>query len=292
MNKAFKCFLLVLPVGVISFCCWFFWTAFDRTMSRNSTTAPALQILTVANSYSNVVWKIVKQDEALREIEKALSDRTKIVREEHDCFRAELATWLSVFGLLSILATLIVPICGHLLQIKEVERLQTLLLEQEAKTEEIKKELAKIVDSRQAVDNSTAAISEFAEASHNLKTSETDLRGFLFKFKTIWGRDRVDEKIEAGLKLFTECDERITKAIGKKDYDEIVRCVDTLNSACAYLGGKSLQEFKPSFCRKLRQMKPLKNDVEDVNRILKENHEGPRLGYYKAAMQLQEGVEV
>ena len=115
---------IVLPfIGIVA-CFVFFYVAFDRTMKGNSDFS-----VTVCNGQSNTIDKC--QDERLYAIKNTCDLKSfledyhdKIAVKEHDRFRAELGTWLSIFGALAILATIMVSSFVYLSQQASLDKVE------------------------------------------------------------------------------------------------------------------------------------------------------------------------
>ena len=95
----------IAPLLILGFCCTFFWHAFEST--RVHVCDNQVFVEDIRNAHGN--------------LPQLLLDKERIVRKEHEAFRAELGTWLAVFGLLSILATIMVPVATHKFQAMAAE---------------------------------------------------------------------------------------------------------------------------------------------------------------------------
>lgn len=105
----------LMPLLVVGYCCVFFWHAFEASRVDCGERANG-SVSGLARYGTNIVvsvsdWNLLKT--GMSEI---MTNRENIVREEHVSFRAELGTWLSIFGLLSILATIMVPVAAYKFQ--------------------------------------------------------------------------------------------------------------------------------------------------------------------------------
>ena len=309
---------MVLTVIVICFCGIFFWVVFNRTMKQCDHETPVVQFSIANNTSSNAVSRIISSDIAEKIAETALTDREHIVEREHTRFRAELATWLSVFGLLTILVTLITPVCSLVFQQKEFERLQKLIDSQAASIDEIKAQQTEIKAQQEEIRKNQKDITQVAKDVEeakgyvaNVKNStdanvqeeaetglgetahsnrQDSLRGSLNYFKDIWGRDNLEDKISAGIRLFYECNAQISKAIANEDYDGLKNCLNVMNNANAYLGMRNLEEFREIFMQRMQSIRPLKHSNEEVVNTLKRGGlNGPITGFYNRSLGLQGG---
>jgi hypothetical protein len=305
--------LVVVPIAVITFCCWFFLHVFNQTTTKRDYEAsiPVLQFSIARDCSSNEVFKVVSNDTVEKIVKEALTDREEIVEREHEKFRGELGTWLSVFGLLTILVTLIVPICGLLFQQKESDKLQKLIDEQSKSIEEIKAQHAEmkaqqavmkaqqdeIRKKQDEVTNVAEKVSNDmdsndANIAENTQTEKQDgLRSLLNYFKSLWGKESVEEKISAGIRLFDDCNKKISDAILDDDYDSLRNCLNVMNNVNAYLGSRNLDGFREVFSRRLQSIRPLKHTNEDVVQALEKGGlSGPITGFYNRSLLLQGGV--
>lgn len=301
-----KIVFILLPISVIGFCCWFFSHAFNCTMAQCTQRVSPVQILAQSTGASNEVVNALTTSPVQQVIKEALTDRSMIAEKEHDKFRAELATWLSVFGLLSILATLVVPACAYLLQQKEFDKLQKILDNQREAMENLKKDVKEMQDDMQSevkvakkeiniakseVTNTAEALRDSIEeecTANNGCFGDNDsdsLKTLLYKFKMLWGDENIEKKLQAGLELFEACNKEIDKAIEENNPDRLSRSINMLNNANAYLGTSNLYKFKPLFVDRLKDNRPLTHSFEKVNEIIKDKH--PQAGFYQSVLKLQ-----
>lgn len=292
-----KVFLVLLPVGVIAFCCWFFCHVFDRTMTQSDKGPSVVQISFEENCATNAAVHTMFKDRVTEIISDTLTDRAKIAEKEHDRFRAELATWLSVFGLLTILVTLIAPVCSLVFQQKEVDRLQRLIEGQARKYEEIEKKVRMAEDAKAEAVNVADAIKDINEPKilDNLNPNgiqpDMKLKSMLYDFKILWGGENEERKIQCGLFLFEECDKAIDRALNSNNVESLVNCLNILNAVSAYMGTRNLERFRPHFLARLQEERPLKHSNDTVVQALKTGgYTGPITGFYNSALNLQGGV--
>ncbi len=324
MRVVMKAFLLAFPIGVIVFCCWFFRHVFDRTMAQCENESSVVRFSFEENFSTNVAFHTISKDRLKEIISEALTDRAEIAEKEHDKFRAELATWLSVFGLLSIIATLVVPVCAYLLQQREIEKVQFMQEEQKKSMSELKgmidaqamkfvdmeKKVSKAEEAKTAALNSAetaksvaldAAEAAKSEAkniigaterpseSGTLDTniwSDVALRSMLYEFKLIWGTENLERKIQAGITLFEECSKEIGEALNSGDKGKLVKCINILHNVDAYIGTRNLEKFRPRFVRRLQEKRPIQHSPEQISKVL-DNCYSPQLGYFKKIYDLQ-----
>ena len=113
----------------------------------------------------------------------------------------------------------------------------------------------------------------------------------LYDFKILWGAENEERKIQSGINLFEECDREIDAALKSNDIDRLVKCINILNTACAYIGTRNLESFKPIFVARLKEERPLKHRNDMVVQALKSaGHDGPIKGFYNSALSLQGGI--
>lgn len=300
MKSTLNWMLVILTILVIGFCCFFFFYAFNKTMKQCDNNVPLVQVSIANDCTSNAVFQVLSHETINEKVEAVLMAREPIVEREHNRFRAELATWLSIFGLLTILVSLIAPICSLVFQQKEFDRLQKLIDDQSKSIEDIKiwrmeiEHTAKqVASAKQEMDNEKASsdADRKEEEQRESPNPHDDLRSLLRHFKEIWGVDKFDEKIVAGISFFVECNARITNAIANSDYDSLRNCLNIVNNANAYLGGKSVADFRLVFSEQMQQKRPLKMANDVVRKALKDGKiEGPIEGFYNSALNLQGGM--
>ena len=303
MNTSRLSWILVgLPVFVLLVCIGFFWYVFSQTMAQSKQEVPLVQFSIANDCSSNAVVQVLSSDVVNRKVEAALTIREQIVEKEHTRFRAELSTWLSIFGLLTILVSLIAPVCSLIFQQKEFDRLQKLIDDQSKSIEDIKmwrmeiEHTAKqVASTKQEMDNEKASTDadRKEEEQRGDAIFHDDLRLLLKHFKDLWGMDKFDEKIVAGIRFFDECNARISSAIDKNhpNPDALKECLNMLNNARAYLGMGNLAEFRIRFSQRMQEEHPLKNSNDEIVSALKEfNIDGPITGFYSSALALQGGI--
>lgn len=285
-----KLILAILPIGIIGYCCWFFWYAFDRTMAQVDHEVPVVQFLVPNDASTNHVLYSVSKCIMTEITEKALTDRKQIAESEHTKFRAELATWLSIFGLLTMLVALIAPVCGLVFQRQELDKVQKSIDDIRARQIEINQTAKHVKDVEGEVYN-TKASSDADREEDEKRENQDNLRSLLNSFKSIWGIDKTAEKIYAGIKLFEECNTTLNTAIDHKEYERLAKCLNILNNANAYLGMKNLAEFRAAFSFEMEKKRPLKVSNEAVAKALDDGHyDGPIKGFYNSALNLQGGM--
>lgn len=289
---------IFVPFLIVGWCCHFFNYAFDRTMALCDKEVPTVQFSIAQDCSSNAVLKLVSGDAIIAKIaSSALTNREQIVKKEHDRFRAELTTWLSIFGLLTILVALITPIFSIVFQQKEFERLQILIDSQATAIQEVKAQQEELRRKHEEVTQAAEKVSNDIDSNdaNFIEYTPSDmpngLRNLLNQFKNIWGKDRIEEKIAAGIRLFNECDEKIGDAMAGDDYVGIRNCLNILNNANAYLGMRNLDEFREVFIRQMLLIRPLKHSNEEIITALEKGGiDGPIRGFYQKALSLQGGI--
>ena len=103
-------------IGVI-LCIVFFVVAFWITRTDEKYQVPILNVTVASNVDAETITNDVRFCESYQEkLKTILQDRESIVNGEHEKFRAELGTWLSIFGLLAILATIMVAALSYTCQ--------------------------------------------------------------------------------------------------------------------------------------------------------------------------------
>lgn len=279
--------LLMLPIGVIVFCCWFFSNVFDRTMAVCDSDVPLVQITVASDVHSNLVMRVLRKEDLKKTIYEAIENRNSIVQKEHDRFRAELATWLSIFGLLSILATLIVPVCSYHIQHSELEKLEGKIDYIENARREVKSASEDVKDAK---DNYISVMSADAE-SEDMESGVGELRDELRMFKMMWGAGKNGAKIDAGIKVIRGCSDGIKNAIEENDVELLRECLNILNNVSAYLNQSAVTQFKKEFVLELSKVKPLADHSKDVQNLLSklDAHKcSIYMGFYSHMLDLQD----
>lgn len=130
------------------------------------------------NAVSDMVHEVMYSKEYQKKLKRIVSDRERIVKREHDQFRAELGTWLSIFGFLSILATIMVSVlsfaCQHLSLKGEKDEISASLNKLSTEQEEEKKQLE---EAKMQVSEAKAQVvkvrKQVAEITAQVKKAET-----------------------------------------------------------------------------------------------------------------------
>ena len=159
------------------------------------------------------------------------------------------------------------------------------------KQKEITQTAKQVEDARRDVINDKSSIAADLEEKHTQRECQDGLRSVLNYFKGLWGEDRLEEKISAGIRLFGACNTAITDAIENDDYDSLKNCLNVVNNANAYLGMNNVTEFREVFSQRMQVLLPLKHSNEEVvNALEKGGIDGPITGFYKKALSLQGGI--
>ena len=305
--------LVALPILVIGYCCWFFTFAFNKTIKQCDNETPLVQVSVENDCAKKAVLRLLCKDSVKDKVGAALTERERIVENVHTRFRAELATWLSIFGLLTVIVSLVVPVCAHLLQQREfqeeIKNVKSLLEKTEKKYDDnfskmenrYKEILTKVdmaekakteaIDAKSAAENAAAA-AEGPEETESVANpvsafpwSDSNLKSKLYNFKILWGAGKVEQKIQAGISLFEACDKAIGEALEEKDEDKLVKCINILNNVNAYIGTRNLEYFRPLFITRLKEKHPINHSPDQVEAVLKGRL--PQSGFYNTIWELQ-----
>lgn len=105
----------LMPLLVVGYCCVFFWHAFEASRVGCGERVNG-SVSGLAMCGTNIVVSVSDLNLLKTGMTEIMTNRENIVKAEHASFRAELGTWLSIFGLLSILATIVVPVATYKFQ--------------------------------------------------------------------------------------------------------------------------------------------------------------------------------
>lgn len=327
MNKIIGILNAVIPMLVVAFCCWFFYYAFERTCSREKSDIPTVNVFLGTNVTAKTVETVLCGEKYQSQLKVALESREAIVRAEHDNFRAELGTWLSIFGLLSILATISVAAFSYVCQqaslrserdeIKKTleggkEDVEEKFTNFENRLSELKDNLEKEVRAKQdEIGNVGVAVVSEIMGESPLVTSDADESPQVWgdKLKSVqdesklfikmWAqkplkdeRGPFDKKIRTGIRVLKKFNELIKNYIGNAEVmTEILKKFNLIN---IYLGQEAVKtsEFYGQFVQELKERKPLKVSYAEVKKCLKDNDKATLIaGYYgRGVYELQEGL--
>lgn len=316
LNKS----IVAVAIGVVAFCCWFFYHAFDTTIRARSFDIPTVNVFVGTNVNAKVVETVLCGERYQNQLRLALESREAIVKMEHDYFRAELGTWLSIFGLLSILATISVTAFSYVCQQaslksekeeikktfeKEKEEIKKKFIELEERLSKLKANLEDEFKAKQdEVGNVGAvAVTEIRESALESPVESSEAWGEELKsvqdesrmFIKIWAKAKgpegpFDEKINMGIEVLKKFNKLIEKYRNNAEVEiEILKKFNILN---IYLGQGAVKtsEFFELFVQELREKKPLKVSYDAVMGSLKDHETGSLIaGYYGHVYKLQEG---
>lgn len=287
--------IVAVAIGVVAFCCWFFYHAFDTTIQARSFDVPTVNVFVGTNVNAKVVETVLCGERYQNQLRSALESREAIVKMEHDNFRAELGTWLSIFGLLSILATISVTafsyVCQQASLKSEKEEIKKTL---EKEKEEIKKKLEERLSELKAnLENEfkakqdevgnvgSVAVTEIRESALEspVEDGPESSEAWVGELKSVQDESRMfikmwvkandpekpfDEKIKMGIEVLTKFNELIKKHLNNAEVEiEILKKFNLLN---IYLGQGAVKtsEFFELFVQELMEKKPLKVSYDAV----------------------------
>lgn len=313
LNKS----IVAVAIVVVLYCCWFFRYAFDKTHMSETFGVPTVNVCVGTNVNEKMLETVLCGERYQNQLRSALESREAIVRMEHSNFRAELGTWLSIFGLLSILATISVTAFSYVcqqasLKSEKEEIKRTLEKEKEEikkKFIELEKHLSKLkVDfenefkaKQDEVGNVGAvAVTEIKESSLESPAEDgpessgawvgelTSVQNKSRMFIRMWAQKPLkdtggpfDEKIKMGIEVLKEFNKLIKKYLNNAEVEiEILKKFNLLN---IYLGQGAVKtsEFFELFVQELKEKKPLKVSYDDVMGSLKDHENGSLIaGYY------------
>lgn len=315
MEKTVNKIMEWLPVVAIAFCMMFFVVAFWITRPNRGYLVPAVSVTVASESMADSVTNnVMYSSEYQQKLKTILEDRESIVKAEHEQFRAELGTWLSVFGLLAILATIMVSAFSYACQqasLKdEKDDVKRQFKELDERFEKLKSDLeAEYKEKKGQIDNAgDAAVSEVREERSSMSevvpkdaTWQNDLVPVQNKSKDfirMWSRrrsdfkgGRFDEKIELGISVLKDFDAIIEKYLA--DVEAESEILNKLNLFNIYLGQRAVREsdFYDEFLGRMRRVRPLSVPCDKVTEAVERSENGAlRAGYYAKLYKLQEVV--
>lgn len=288
----------IAPLLVVMFCCWFFVYAFKVTNQYSVAIDDHLRLPTCTQDspITNFNCLIISKIDSLER--KVQEKVVRVSSVEHDRFRAELGTWLSIFGLLSIIAMIVVPVATYKAHYKDLEekiqKLSSKYNKQKSKSEEIQNQ----IDNQEATSNETIG---FIEAQRD-SGSAGDMYEFLnacrlrrvklfSDLKDIKGEKDVNFIVNQVAELLEKIDQKVLKM--SDDIGILKLALNILNSINMSLGIKVSRDtgFSQSLEKKLKEEKPLTLSpakIEEKLRDLPENLLGIYKGYYNALYSKQE----
>lgn len=302
-----------VTVIAIFVCIAFFITAFFITRPNRDNIRPVVCVTVASDAGANAITNHVMYSECYQEkLKTILHDRESIVTAEHERFRAELGTWLSIFGLLAILATIMVATFSFACQqaslkdekddvkrqFKELdERFEKLKLDLES---EYKEKKGQIVNAGAAavteIRGESSATSEMVSNDATWQNELVPLQNKSTEFIKMWSRSRrdceggrFDEKIELGISTLKDFNALIDKRLATKEM--LGEILNKLNVFNIYLGQRTVRdsEFYDKFLWRMRQDRPLSVPPDEVEKALEGFENGAiRAGYYMKLYKLQE----
>ena len=305
LNKS----IVAVAIGVVVFCCWFFYYAFDTTIRARSFDVPTVKVLVGTNVNAKVIETVLCGERYQNQLRSALESREAIVKMEHDNFRAELGTWLSIFGLLSILATISVTafsyVCQQASLKSEKEEIEKKFIEVEERLSKLKVDFENEFKAKQneignvgavaVTEIRESALESPAESSEpwgdELKSVQDESRMFI----KMWAKAKdpegpFDEKVKMGIEVLKKFNKLIEKYLNNAEVEiEILKKFNLLN---IYLGQGAVKtsEFFELFVQELREKKPLYVSYNGVKKSLESLKDSDKIaGYYGHLYNLQEG---
>lgn len=316
LNKS----IVAVAIGVVVFCCWFFDHAFGTTIQARSFDVPTVNVFAGTNVNAKVVETVLCGERYQNQLRSVLESREAIVKMEHDNFRAELGTWLSIFGLLSILATISVTAFSYVcqqasLKSEKEEIKKTLETEKEEikkKFTELEKRLSKLkVDfenefktnlenefkaKQDEVGNVGAvAVTEIRESALESPVESSEAWGDELEsvqdesrmFIKMWAQKPskvtggpFDEKIKKGIEVLKKFNELIKKYLTNAEAE--IEILKKFNLLNIYLGQGTVKssKFFCAFVQELREEKPLKVPYDNVKECLRDYDNGYLIAGY------------
>lgn len=280
------------PLIVVLFCVWFFVHVFENSQHQKPTSCDVFHI--EASSLSNL-----SQNErndlnvAIVSLTKAVNEKIdKVSSIEHDRFRAELSTWLSIFGLLSIIATIVVPVATYKAQYGALEEklraLDELYDKQKTQSDEIQSQ----IDDQDARSSESLAFSQndakSGDVSYEVLNKCRMEKAEAFSFKIDAGME-FGESIKARAKKTIEILQKINDCVLTKSNDaEILKlALNIINSINVFLGTRVSREsgFSNEFLKIHKERKPLtilQDEMENRISNLLPDQAGIYKGFYNA----------
>lgn len=163
-------------IGIVL--CWiFFVVAFFITNYNSRHEVPHFNVNITGTTnvtqeaVSDIVHEVMYSKDYQQKLKKLMSDRERIVKREHDSFRAELGTWLSIFGLLSILGTIMASVltvsCQHLSLKNEKDEIYAALNKLSAEQAKEKKQLE---EAKTQVEEAKTQVAEIGKQVTEIKS--------------------------------------------------------------------------------------------------------------------------
>ncbi|MGN0846696.1 MAG: hypothetical protein ACI4RA_04845 [Kiritimatiellia bacterium] len=226
-----------------------------------------------------------------------------------------MGTWLSIFGLLSILVTVIVSTCSYLFQQRSLkEEKEEIFSKIDQKVKEGLSSISKRADHESESLEATAAASAASASVAATAAPESGMgmsnvpgtrgEGPLGEFRDLFARfvkewptyecsDAMRErvfrnKIELGIDVLRNLNDQIRKSEGR----ELIPWLGLLNGVNIYLGQVKRSDFSVRFMEEVRRRRPLTLREEEVAAKLKGLGDlDPRIhaGFYNTLYRKQNG---
>ena len=312
--------LTILTFTGVILCMAFFVIAFSMTRSNEKYLVPTVNVTLASDAnVTNITNNVFFSERYQEKLKTILHDRETIVKMEHEQFRAELGTWLSIFGLLSILATIMVVSLAYTCQQTSLKYERT---EFRDEFNRMKKEIFALVDkggrdienlasqqsgvmdyqnrSRQEDDVKTL---RDASAEKLKEDSLEEVQEECKKFVKIWphirgnvicDHDLFSEKTDAGIKVLQAYNRLLKACKGREDKknagEEMKTILCKMHLVSIYLGNVKDTDFYKSFVMALKKSKPLELTYDEVKDILNSSTGDMAIiaGYYRGLHSLQE----
>lgn len=312
----------VMAFGVVVFCCWFFLHAFDKTMAENHCSDLNLSVNVSSNCChacisSNTVDFCLYGSEGVEKLREIMTDRERICNYEHDRFRAEMGTWVAIFGLLSVLVTVIVGTCSYMFQQRSLKDEKAEIfakIEDKVKaglssiseqvnhgSESLESTAAASAASVSVVATSVATLSEeeASDGSSNSADKALDkIQGYFTKFVKMWPtyahtnserEQTFSKKMNLGIKVLRMLNEHIRNNSGR----DLAPWLGLVNGINVYLGQVKKSDFYDRFVEQIREEKPLTETVEIIGEKLqgvKDLNSKIYVGFYRSLYRHQMGL--
>lgn len=175
-NRPIRTLVFWSLMGIVL--CWiFFVVAFFITNYNSRHEVPYFIVNIVGptnitqNAVSDIVHEVMYSREYQHKLKTTISNRERIVKQEHDQFKAELGTWLSIFGLLSILGTIMASVltfaCQHLSLKGEKDEIYAAFNKLDVEQEKEKKQLE---EAKTQVEEAKTQVAEIGKQVTEIKS--------------------------------------------------------------------------------------------------------------------------
>lgn len=269
-----------LPLAGIFFCGVFFWYVFTETRPKDNVMVPTVNVTVASGVDATAVTNNVFFSKSYQEkLEKILRERESIVAAEHERFRGDLGTWLSIFGLLAILATIMVAALSYTCQQvslkeeragirEELERMKAeiralALSEQKAFSSDasqvngVRKFELLGGDGSQMTDDQNVSVVENSSET-DFESAQNECKKFVKMWPTVSGNTKSPEemfaeKVEAGIKVLCQYNELLLKSQGP----ETKEMLEKMHLISIYLGQVRETDFYRLFVSALKERRPL-----------------------------------